>query len=533
MVEITTVEQFDRFWYGETDEITADDDDDRQHHDTQKNRDYVSLLRRLSIKGDTQIIGSKDHPDVIHPVVQLLHERKRKRQLQRNDDDDDDETSATTSKTTQLNDDGKKVALVVEGGGMRGCVSAGMICALDYLGLQDSVDVVYGSSAGAVVSSYFIAQQLPFYGPEVYYDQLTSAGDKFIDLKRLLRSLGFGLADPRLVKDVLTRPNNGKPLLNLHYLVGTTMQEAKPLDWKKFQARQKVQPLKIVATGLKSERPVVLSQESGHFDSLEDLCSSLHASCLLPGIAGPVMNVLKNPKSSMPKFVLQNGYHKKNDDGDEYEPLADAMLSAPIPFQIALDDGATHVVVLRSSKDGTNLMDGTAAKSIWENLIFRRFFLRKNHFPGMFKRIQHEQEHQRIYAKSILELNERAAVADAKSGEKDYVVTVALGPETKEVSHLETSREAIFEGVRSGFARAYDALVEDPSLRGQGYKVAKEYFPDEIMDYDPEEIVSLLQQQPNQNDELKSAFETYLSLQTKSGQNKMKKGEHIFTNNNV
>jgi hypothetical protein len=164
-------------------------------------------------------------------------------------------------------------------------------------------------------------------------------------------------------------------------------------------------------------------------------------------------------------------------------------------------------------------MEGTAAKIIWENLIFRRFFLRKNHFPGMFKRIQHEQEHQRIYAKSIIELNERAAVVDGKNGDKNknYVVTVALGPESNEVSHLETSREAIFEGVRSGFARAYDALVEDPSLRGQGHKVAKEYFPDEIMDYDSEEIVTLQKQEQKQNEELKSAFETYLSLK-KSGQ---------------
>jgi hypothetical protein len=79
---------------------------------------------------------------------------------------------------------------------MRGCVSAGMatvrilqpICnfkslktlfkfqAVWYLGLQSSVDVVYGSSAGSLVGAYFITGQLPYFGPEIYYDVLTTAG---------------------------------------------------------------------------------------------------------------------------------------------------------------------------------------------------------------------------------------------------------------------------------------------------------------------------------------------------------------------
>ena len=45
--------------------------------------------------------------------------------------------------------DGARVALVVEGGGMRGAVSAGMVIAIDELGLTGSFDAVYGASAGA------------------------------------------------------------------------------------------------------------------------------------------------------------------------------------------------------------------------------------------------------------------------------------------------------------------------------------------------------------------------------------------------
>ena len=39
--------------------------------------------------------------------------------------------------------------------GMRGCVTAGMVSAIYYLGLEDTFDVIYGSSAGTVIGAYF------------------------------------------------------------------------------------------------------------------------------------------------------------------------------------------------------------------------------------------------------------------------------------------------------------------------------------------------------------------------------------------
>src|SRR6266576_197554 len=46
--------------------------------------------------------------------------------------------------------DGFRVALAIEGGGMRGTISAGMALALDELGLVSAFDAVYGASAGAI-----------------------------------------------------------------------------------------------------------------------------------------------------------------------------------------------------------------------------------------------------------------------------------------------------------------------------------------------------------------------------------------------
>src|SRR6476659_5599828 len=78
--------------------------------------------------------------------------------------------------------DGARVALCVEGGAMRGVVSAGMVSALEELGLVDSFDAVYGSSAGAINAAYFLAGQAAF-GTTIYVEDINNS--RFISLPRL------------------------------------------------------------------------------------------------------------------------------------------------------------------------------------------------------------------------------------------------------------------------------------------------------------------------------------------------------------
>jgi predicted acylesterase/phospholipase RssA len=52
--------------------------------------------------------------------------------------------------------DGLHVALAIEGGGMRGTVSAGMALALHELGLVPAFDAVYGASAGAISGAWLL-----------------------------------------------------------------------------------------------------------------------------------------------------------------------------------------------------------------------------------------------------------------------------------------------------------------------------------------------------------------------------------------
>ncbi|KAL7480569.1 hypothetical protein ACHAW6_011191 [Cyclotella cf. meneghiniana] len=469
------------------------------------NTDYDSLLASLSVKGDTQILGSPHNKDVVHPVVQLLHERRReieKIKCVKGDTRESSEQSESRANnvTTERNNverilppyDGYRIALAIEGGGMRGCVTAGMVAAIHHLGLEDTIDVVYGSSAGTVIGAYFITRQLPWFGPEVYYDALTTAGERFINTKRFLRAVGLGMLDPRLTKDVIFRRNHGKPVLDLSYLLKTTIQENKPLDWDTFEKMQKVQPLKVMASGLKSLKAVIMDMERGSFRNLKELARCMHASCLLPGVAGPVMN-LRNGNSTM----LGPAMFARNKVQGDYEPMADALMFEPLPFRPAISEGATHVICLRSRPDG---VDVTGKSSLFERLIVRRFFIRKNKLQEAYLYMK-KHLHKKRYAEDVIILNE--AAHDVKrtysDTSKPHLLPIAVPPGSPEVTRLETSREAIFEGVRRGFARAYDVLVEDVEQRGRGALVAKEVFPDDILDYDPVRFTSTSQ----------SAYEAY------------------------
>jgi predicted acylesterase/phospholipase RssA len=462
---------------GEVQEITTLEELEHAF-DPESGRSGGQVLKSISVKGDTQCVTAD------HPVAKLLYERKQKAKS----------LPPGVSPLVENKKDGYKIALAIEGGGMRGCVSAGMVAALYYLGLEDHFDTVYGSSAGSLIGAYFITRQLPYYGPEIYYDILTTAGTKFIDTRRLLRAVGLGLLDPRLLKDVITRPD-GKPVLELSYLLETTVQQRKPLNWTKFVEMQEVQPLNVIASGLKSEKAMVFNMKNKSFQTLGQLAKCMHASMLLPGIAGPVMNI--GQRAGAMAHIIGNDQAHLLGDG---EPLADSLIYEPFPYRSAVKDGATHVLVLRTRPDG---VDVTGKAGIFDKFVMRRFFLKKNKLRGIFDRMQN-QLHKKRYAEDVLIMNEAAKSKrdyTESSPNNPHLMPIALPPGSPEVTRLENDRQAILEGVRRGFARTYDALVDDPEKRGMGAKLALEEYPDEILNYDPSLCDS---------NEL-SAFEVYLT----------------------
>jgi predicted patatin/cPLA2 family phospholipase len=187
--------------------------------------------------------------------------------------------------------DGASVALAVEGGAMRGVISAGMVSALEELGLTDAFDAVYGSSAGAINAAYFLAGQARL-GTTVYYEDINSRA--FISLRRAVV---------------------GRPIVDLGFLLDEVAVARKTLDVGRVLAS--ASPLSVLATDV----------ESGTADALRDfrsgaeLLQALRAGATMPVVAGP------------PREVRGRRY-------------LDASLSQPIPVPAAEADGHTHILVL-------------------------------------------------------------------------------------------------------------------------------------------------------------------------------------------
>src|SRR4051794_37992778 len=111
-----------------------------------------------------------------HPVAELLRARHEQ------------------GSTPGARSDPHRLALVVEGGGMRGVVSAGMVAALERLGLTACFDLVVGSSAGAL-NGVALLGGVAVESPGVYSGPLASR--EFINPARLL--IGRPALDVRFV----------------------------------------------------------------------------------------------------------------------------------------------------------------------------------------------------------------------------------------------------------------------------------------------------------------------------------------------
>jgi predicted acylesterase/phospholipase RssA len=219
--------------------------------------------------------------------------------------------------------DVNKIALSIEGGGMRGCVSAGATAALNILGIHDTIDVVYGSSAGAMIGAYFISRQ--FSGVQIYHDILPSAGKRFIDKGKLLFAAGLPgwlnfflrrksgtideimsfIPDPEALGSRLSSKKSGHHesltnVINLDFLLVQVMGILQPLDWNIFTKNEAAQPLKIVASSLKTMAPVVMSREKGNYGDLSSLLQCIRASMAVPGITGGMMAISETEKKSLP-----------------------------------------------------------------------------------------------------------------------------------------------------------------------------------------------------------------------------------------
>lgn len=196
-------------------------------------------------------------------------------------------------------DDGASIALAVEGGAMRGVVSAGMVWALEDLGCTEAFDAVYGSSAGAINAAYFLAGQAGL-GTTIYFEDINNRA--FIDM---------------------SRPLIGRPIVNLGFLLDDVARHRKHLDTERIMAGGT--PLSVLATDVDSRTSVTFRD----FETPERLFGALRAGATMPVIAGG---------------PFEYGGRR----------LLDASLSEPIPLPTAESNGHTHIVALLTRSGSMN-----------------------------------------------------------------------------------------------------------------------------------------------------------------------------------
>lgn len=208
-----------------------------------------------------------------HPVRQVLLDRR-----------------AARSKPGERGD-GFKVGLAVEGGGIRGVVSAAMLTFLEDLGYADAFDDVYSCSSGSINAAYFIMRQT-WFPLSIYFDDLTTG--EFLDFRRIVYR---------------------RAPMDLDYIFDDVLVKRKPLDYEYIiKAKQRMH---VMVTDVDALKPLNVS----NFESPADLRSALMASTWLP-LATKGTAIFRGNRA-IDGGILQ--FH---------------------PFRAAMDDGCSHILSL-------------------------------------------------------------------------------------------------------------------------------------------------------------------------------------------
>jgi predicted patatin/cPLA2 family phospholipase len=209
--------------------------------------------------------------------------------------------------------DPHRLALVIEGGGMRGVVSAGMAAALERLGLTRCFDLVVGASAGAINGAALIAG-VARHGPATYSGPLASRS--FVSPARVLR---------------------GRPVIDVNYVLSYASSD---LDAARHE-RVLDSPIGLhcIAVSVETAQPVDICG----MRSKRELWDALLASSRMPWAGGPPVEIA----------------------GRRY---IDGGLASPIPVAEAIAAGATHVLALQTRPHG---VPRQSASRIGDRLIER------------------------------------------------------------------------------------------------------------------------------------------------------------------
>ena len=251
-------------------------------------------------------------PDLVvrHPVLELLARRAERAE----------QAGAAT--------DGGRLALAIEGGGMRGVVSAGMSAAIELLGLTACFDLVVGTSAGALNGAGLLAGVADACC-NAYHSVFTTR--RFINPYRLL--IGRAAIDVAFALD----------------------HADETLDAARHErTAASAIPLHCVAVDVDQAAPARLSG----LHCVEDLRAALLASSRMPWVGGA-------PVPFRGRRFLDGG------------------LAESIPYRTAVALGATHVLVLQTRPHG---MGVEPVASLADRVITRQLRALNPALPDLYQR---------------------------------------------------------------------------------------------------------------------------------------------------
>jgi predicted patatin/cPLA2 family phospholipase len=322
-----------------------------------------------------------------HPVIEVLAER------------------AALGSRPGARSDAYRVALAIEGGGMRGTLSAGMALRIHELGLLHSVDAVYGASAGAISAAWLISSR-----PEG------------------LR----GWTDPRFAKALIRKRNplRGRPIVDVERLVEEVYLREFPLDYASVLAS----PIELhpLATDVLSGAAVDLHPD---LTDAATLRLAMRASAALPVLAG------------RPVAIGARRFY-------------DAGLAESVPFRQALADEATHVLVLRS-KSAQAIPPGPATASMGSRIIAG--FALRGHTPQLraafLGRATRLADDERALASYAVEAAATPLVGPA-------VLSIRPDPTAPTVNRLETDSALLHAAFETGRHAVDTVLATGRPRRG-------------------------------------------------------------------
>lgn len=282
--------------------------------------------------------------------------------------------------------DPHRLALVIEGGGMGGAVSAGMCVLLEALDLIGAFDMIVACSAGALNGAWTAAGRAA-QGATNYEDLASRA---FLNPWRLLI---------------------GRPPIDFGLLFDGIAESRKPITAEQLAGGP---AFHCLVTSLSRGTLEAFSD----FASPRELLRAVRASCTLPVLAGPPVEI----------------------GGEQY---ADGGLIESMPFGYAFGIGATHALVLRSRS--ADYRKGDYGRL--QLMLVRRMQ------PALLELVRARPGHYNDEAQTL----ERAM----SSGRPD-LFAIAPPPDAPQVGQLERDRDKVAAGLRAGAVAAAETFCGAP-----------------------------------------------------------------------